>query len=103
MATQKHLHTWIKYKGRRGMYKCDHPHCTATAEYNLVTGKASACFYCGEEFILTPQNLRLAKPHCGLCGKGSKKHPNQNTRLQDKLYSLSSLLKQELDLPEDKG
>ncbi len=69
MPALNHVHNYIKFKGRPKYYKCAHPDCSHSEHYNAIIGKRSMCA-CGEEFILTWQNMRLAKPHCDACKRG---------------------------------
>lgn len=65
MATVNHVHTFKRM--RKGLFKCNDPYCTYTAQPALINGKASKCNTCGREIILTPELLQLARPKCIDC------------------------------------
>lgn len=65
MPTLNHIHQFKRL--RKGLYKCDDPYCTFTAEVKLIRDKASKCNACGKEMILTREILRLAIPKCDDC------------------------------------
>lgn len=72
MPAVNHTHSYVKMRGRRDYpntlwFKCNDPKCTHYAPYKLVLGKASLCFGCGEEFVLTAADLRRSKPKCLKC------------------------------------
>lgn len=67
-----HTHTIVKYKGRKGFYRCNGPRCTYTAPKEEVIGKFTRCNACQTEFILDRETAKLAFPKCLNC-RSSKK------------------------------
>lgn len=72
MPSQKHIHTYAKYKGKPGYYKCNSPDCTHFAQRNLIEGKFSLCNLCGTQFTLTFYDLDQAYPRCLNCSNTKK-------------------------------
>ena len=71
----KHVHRYIRRdisqtpKKKYIVLACSLPHRNHYINPKLAVGKLSICWRCGEEFIITPDLLRLAKPHCKDCTK----------------------------------
>lgn len=61
----KHVHIYVRYK--RGLYKCNDPHCTHFADREFLVGKATLCSKCGSEFVLTREDLKRKAPLCLNC------------------------------------
>jgi hypothetical protein len=84
----KHVHKYVRIKlGRnkdRIKYKCNLPGCPHYLEPELAVGRIALCNSCNEEFVMNKESIRLAKPHCDNCGKGSKK--------KDKINTIASIL-----------
>lgn len=72
MASQNHIHTYVKFKSRPGYFRCAAPDCTHFLIKEAVKGKYSLCPDCGRQFIIDTDNIRLAKPRCLNC-RDSKK------------------------------
>jgi len=67
-----HTHTYIRNRKHNQYYRCKDPKCSHTCDRNNLEGKASICNACGNEFILTWYDLRLAKPVCIACSGTAK-------------------------------
>ena len=67
MAVLKHTHRYIRWKKETGLYRCAHPDCTHFTEKSFLLGKRSVCNLCGDEFVLTREDLLLAQPRCPNC------------------------------------
>lgn len=68
-----HKYTRVKFKETGTvLYKCAFPGCTHFIRQELVEGRTSVCWACGNEFTLTKNRL-IKKPTCG-CVKREKKH-----------------------------
>ena len=77
MPALKHLHTYERMNRPKDSYfRCIHPDCTHYIHKSLLSGKRASCS-CGEEFILTLDDLKLKNPHCAFCGK------NPQPRIED--------------------
>ncbi len=87
MAKEKHVHTYALYKKRsrkhknpdtgyipfdRRWFECRAPKCTHYIEASRLVGKASLCNGCGQEFILTRDDLERWEPKCLHCSKTKK-------------------------------
>lgn len=71
MPILKHVHTYIRVKvtkdGKYFLYRCANKDCTHREDKKFLEGKASRCTKCGDEFTLTYEDLRNAKPQCMDC------------------------------------
>ncbi len=76
MPTMNHVHTYVRYKARPGYYRCDAPDCTHFLDKENVQGKLSRCTVCGDQMILSREDLRRARPKCMNCSntKTAKMH-----------------------------
>lgn len=72
MASQNHIHTYVKYKKKPGYYRCAAPDCTHYTDKESVRGKQSRCNLCGEVFILTAEDLQRVRPRCVKCSDTSE-------------------------------
>jgi hypothetical protein len=72
MPSQKHIHTYGRFKKKPGYYKCNAPNCTHFIQKDLLVGKYSLCNLCGQQFILSLQDLKLALPRCFDCSNSKK-------------------------------
>ena len=70
--SEKHTHKLkrLKYKSGNTIFFCALPDCLFKTNIALALGKKSICWRCGNEFIMSEYDLRLAKPHCPACHKG---------------------------------
>lgn len=55
------------------VYRCVLPDCNHYIVPELLIGKRSLCHRCDEEFVITSDLARLAKPHCKECGPKNRK------------------------------
>ena len=70
MPSLNHTHTYVRWKTTKlgvTYYRCNHPNCTHFIDRELIIGKTSLCSSCGEQFILSREDLRRAKPRCMSC------------------------------------
>jgi hypothetical protein len=67
MPSIKHTHTYVKYKNRPGYFRCNDMKCTHFIDQERILGKLSKCNFCGNEFILTEEDLRRVRPRCLNC------------------------------------
>ena len=49
------------------VYRCMLPDCNHYLKPELLIGKRANCWRCGENFVVTAEMARLAKPHCKKC------------------------------------
>ena len=81
MKSKSHIHTYARIKKRPNQLRCLHPDCSHTTERDLAVGKRALCPFCGEQYILTWRELRLAKPHCSNCTKGASAERQAKPRI----------------------
>lgn len=79
MPVQEHIHTYVKYKGRPGFYRCNAKDCTHFIDKERILGKMSRCNSCGAEFQLTQEDLRRAKPKCLECSNTKRARIHKKT------------------------
>lgn len=72
MPAMKHLHTYQRLRNKPNIYRCVHPDCSHTSRKELMLGKRAMCF-CGNEYFLNSNILKLKNPHCPNCTKGHGK------------------------------
>jgi hypothetical protein len=65
MPAINHTHTYVRYTDR--FYRCAAPKCTHYIDKNVLVNKMSLCNLCGNEFMLTRNDLRRVKPRCAAC------------------------------------
>src|SRR5215471_1359478 len=80
MPVVNHIHTYVKYKGRPGFYRCNAPDCTHFIDKESITGKISLCSLCGEQMILNREALRRAKPRCINCSDTKKSRAHKRAQ-----------------------
>lgn len=57
--------------------RCFHPLCTSFFETKTLVGKMTCCTACGQEFILTRDDIKLARPKCLNCGTSRRAKTHQ--------------------------
>lgn len=72
MPVLNHIHSYIKFKKRPGFFRCNSPDCTHFIERDAILNKLSLCTSCGNQMILTREDLRRAKPKCLDCANTKK-------------------------------
>jgi hypothetical protein len=72
MPTVAHIHTYIRHKNKPGYYRCNSPDCTYSIEKSEILGKLSRCNQCGNQIILSREDLRRAAPKCLNCSNTKK-------------------------------
>lgn len=68
----KHTHRYYRDKFKKSekiIFRCSIPGCSHYVFEEMAAGKISICNRCDEKFMLTIQNMKLKKPHCGNCNK----------------------------------
>lgn len=80
MPAINHVHSYIRLKHRKDHYKCGDPYCTHIAHKELIEGKADKCPFCGNEFVLTKDDPRRAKPRCIDCSNTASARKFKNAR-----------------------
>ena len=77
---EKHTHKYQRIKigkNKRVEFKCAIPGCVHHIIPELVLGRPSICWNCGDEFIITKYNIKAhAKPKCLKCQKGKENITN---------------------------
>jgi len=67
---EKHLHTYVRSKRNKKIYRCVHPDCTHYTDRDNLRGKRAMC-RCGTSFIveekITDKHLRRAELKCDVC------------------------------------
>lgn len=76
MPSLNHIHTYVRFT--KDVYRCSDKHCYHTAKKSILVGKATLCTECGQEFVLTREDLRRARPRCLACSKTKKALEVQN-------------------------
>lgn len=66
MPSLNHTHTYERMRNK-SYYRCVDPHCSHTQKRELLEKKACICYKCNNEFILTWEDLRRARPICLNC------------------------------------
>jgi len=68
IAHKVHKYERIKL-GNKGfeVFKCMHPNCPHYIRKELVIGRETICWRCGEEVPMTKPMARMKKPHCYMC------------------------------------
>jgi len=73
MPSLNHIHTYRRVRatqdGKHFLYMCTDPHCTFRSPKIFLVGKAALCNSCHNEFVLTSEDLRRAKPVCPNCSQ----------------------------------
>ena len=87
-----HIHRYQKStlgRNKWPIYKCSLPDCNSYISAELVEGKFSICWRCGERFVITKALGRLAKPHCMGCTERNilKKLKPEDKQFVDNLLS----------------
>lgn len=79
MAKSKdHIHEFVKYKGKKGYWRCNDPGCFIVMPDEMVKGKLSLCPHCHlNTLTMTSYARQLAAPRCIQC----------SNRTQDKLIA----------------
>lgn len=103
MAVKRHIHKYVlrdigSSQKPRKVYACAHSDCTHfMPSKELVIGKKSICWQCGEEFIMNAWivSREKVKPRCNDCRRASKKDKNPevqkaNEQIDDILSSFLS-------------
>jgi hypothetical protein len=80
MPIVNHIHTFIRYKAKQGYYRCNSPDCTYSVPKGDILGKLSRCTQCGEQIILTKEDLRRASPRCLECSNTKKAIAHRKAR-----------------------
>jgi hypothetical protein len=88
MPSKKHTHKYRRYvrgNWKTSRYACADPDCYKVGRPGLLLGKKSICWNCGQEFILTRDNLETAKPKCINCAdtKEAREHRRINETVQE--------------------
>lgn len=71
------VHKYQRVKlGTKGfeVYKCMKPNCPHYLRKELVVGKATECWRCGQTVIMTQPMAKQKKPHCRNCTRPYIKH-----------------------------
>lgn len=90
-GSKRHTHKYMKVKQ---VWCCALPDCTHFMPRNMpmsVTGKASICWNCGEEFILDERSMKEERPICFECtdaGKVIKEFDIEEFERQQRLKNL---------------
>jgi hypothetical protein len=67
--TLNHVHTYQRLNRLKGTFRCVDKYCTRVVHKSHLAGKACLCNICGQEFVLTIQDLRRSKPRCFNCSE----------------------------------
>ena len=80
-----HIHKLKRHSYPNGtkVYFCVND-CNYKVEVPLALGKTALCWICGEPFVMNEYSIKLAKPHCGKCGKIQIKDSEGNRRFISK-------------------
>ena len=71
---ETHIHKYIRVRlGKHIVYKCSLANCTHFLRRELVVGRLSICWRCGEPFVMNRESITLARPRCTTCKKTAKK------------------------------
>lgn len=84
------------------VYRCALPTCSHYLHSKeLVKGKKSICWRCGEEFIIDAKSVELRRPHCQNCTKTRKVRPVEDEKALDGLLEKFGLFSAEDDNGEE--
>ena len=67
---QNHTHKYQKGSLGRNkwpIHRCMIPNCSHYISTELVEGKSTICWRCGENLIMGKAQMRMVKPHCSSC------------------------------------
>jgi len=84
--SKKHKHKVHKYmrvewgKKNSVIWRCVLPDCSHYVSEGFALNRASLCWLCGEEFILTTKKLARKKPKCDACQSRHSSQPWKETR-----------------------
>lgn len=67
MPSLNHVHIYHCIDKKTGEWGCLDPYCSHITEKKYILGKASRCTHCGNEFKVTPYDLKLRDPKCIDC------------------------------------
>lgn len=56
------------------VYKCVKPNCPHWIRQELVAGKVTECWRCGQEVVMTKPMAKQKKPHCLNCTRPYNRH-----------------------------
>jgi hypothetical protein len=76
MIKHSGAHKYLKKKLKKGAYvvwKCMLPGCPHYIKDELVENRMTRCWRCGTEFVLDKLVMKLTRPHCKACTRGSDK------------------------------
>lgn len=63
-----HVHSYVKWRDRKGWYKCADPKCTSIVPKGNIKGKLVRCSICNNnDVILNKEQLKLSRPRCEAC------------------------------------
>lgn len=85
-----HVHKLKRHiypKTGNAIYFCTLPDCHHKIDVPLALGKNTICNYCGDEFTITENTLKLKLPHCDKCGKVRVKNEDGSYRLAKKVQN----------------
>lgn len=82
---QVHKYKRIKFKSGHIVFRCMLPGCSHFIREELLRGRLSVCWRCGEEHVIT--NTRLSKQHCDSCTKSVKEN-KYNDSVVDTLLNI---------------
>ncbi len=93
MPTLNHLHIYEQSRDNAKIMRCIHPDCMHFTTRNHIRGKRAQCPDCGQSFILTPEFVRMKRPHCEAC-----KNPNrQKAQLKQHSPTVTAIKDENLD------
>lgn len=62
------IHKYMKVKGKDStIYRCMEPGCPHWIRAIFIINRIAKCWYCGSDFIITPDLARLKRIHCKDC------------------------------------
>lgn len=89
MPALDHVHMYARYDKEKGQYHCLDPKCYHLIDKKRLVGKASLCTSCKAEFILTPYNLKHARPRCLNCAE--TREAKEYQRAKDIMNGMSNI------------
>lgn len=91
---RNHIHTFRRSPLDKTKMICQDPRCTTYQHpIILLRGKAALCNKCGNQFTLTDEDLRRAKPICIMCSNTKKGEAARAAKdLTNKLFSVEDII-----------
>lgn len=93
--SKRHTHKYHKMKmGTVTVFACALSDCThymPSHMENMINGKKSICWECGDELIMDPVSMEMRLPKCANCRLGVSKEPEISPSLRDAIAQFTEV------------